>query len=84
MRKSSFFTVVIVLFLAAQSFGQRYTISGYIEDSSSGEKLIAASVYKDIFSFSKSRIKVILNPPAAEDVIISYERSGYFKKWLNQ
>lgn len=45
MRKSSFFTVVIVVLLAAQSFGQRYTISGYIEDSSSGEKLIAASVY---------------------------------------
>jgi two-component system response regulator LytT len=39
---------------------------------------------KDIFTFSKSRVKVILNPPAAEDVIISYERSGYFKKWLNQ
>lgn len=46
--------------------------------------IVNINCIKDIFSFSKSRIKVILNPPAAEDVIISYERSGYFKKWLNQ
>ncbi len=39
---------------------------------------------KNIFSLSKSRIRVDLNPPADEDVIISYERSGNFKKWLNQ
>ncbi|MCK4664928.1 MAG: response regulator transcription factor [Bacteroidales bacterium] len=46
--------------------------------------LININSIKNIYTLSKSRIKVELNPPANEDVIISFKRSGMFKKWLNQ
>lgn len=36
---------LLLLFLSQLSFAQKYTISGYIEDSASGERLIGASVY---------------------------------------
>lgn len=37
-------------------------------------------------AYSKSRVKIELSPeaPNAMDVIVSVERSGSFKKWLNQ
>ncbi|MGI8893118.1 MAG: LytR/AlgR family response regulator transcription factor, partial [Bacteroidia bacterium] len=33
-------------------------------------------------AFSKSRVKVKLNPPTEKDTIVSTERSADFKKWL--
>jgi two-component system, LytTR family, response regulator LytT len=38
----------------------------------------------NIYTLSKSRIKIALNPPVEEDIIISFNRSGNFKKWLNK
>ena len=37
---------------------------------------------KDMFTYSKSRVKIELDPPCEIDTIASTERSGDFKKWL--
>jgi hypothetical protein len=37
---------------------------------------------KELLAYSKSRVKVMLNPPYEEDAIVSSERSGAFKRWL--
>jgi len=36
----------------------------------------------EMIAYSKSRVKLKLNPPAEEDAIVSKERSPDFKKWL--
>lgn len=33
--------------------------------------------------WSKSRVKLELNPPTEEEVVVSIDKSGEFKKWLN-
>lgn len=37
---------------------------------------------KELLAYSKSRVKVILDPPYDEDAIVSSERSATFKRWL--
>lgn len=37
---------------------------------------------KELLAYSKSRVKVILDPPYGEDAIVSSERSATFKRWL--
>lgn len=37
---------------------------------------------KELLAYSKSRVKVILEPPYGEDAIVSSERSADFKRWL--
>lgn len=37
---------------------------------------------KELLTYSKSRVKVILDPPYSEDAIVSSERSAAFKRWL--
>lgn len=37
---------------------------------------------KELNAYSKSRVKVILDPPYGEDAIVSSERSAEFKRWL--
>lgn len=38
---------------------------------------------KELLAYSKSRVKVMLEPPYAEDAIVSSERSAEFKRWLS-
>lgn len=38
---------------------------------------------KELLAYSKSRVKVILEPPYGEDAIVSSERSAEFKRWLS-
>ena len=45
MERRSFTLLLLLILLAANAWGQQYTISGYVQDHSSGEKLIAATVY---------------------------------------
>ncbi|MEZ5073062.1 MAG: TonB-dependent receptor [Bacteroidales bacterium] len=45
MRPIRILTGLIPLLIFSSAFGQRYTFSGYVQDRSSGEKLIAATVY---------------------------------------
>ena len=37
---------------------------------------------KEMYSYSKSRVKIILQPPCEIETIASTERSGDFKHWL--
>lgn len=37
---------------------------------------------KELVAYSKSRVKVVLTPPYADDAIVSSERSAEFKRWL--
>ncbi|MEX0985842.1 MAG: carboxypeptidase-like regulatory domain-containing protein [Bacteroidales bacterium] len=39
------FPLIICLFITVHSFGQKYTISGFVQDKATGEMLIGASVY---------------------------------------
>lgn len=38
---------------------------------------------KEMFSYSKSRVKIALNPPSKYETIVSTERSSKFKQWLS-
>ncbi len=46
--------------------------------------IIALEGISDIISYSNSRLKVVLNKPAEEDVIVSREKVKEFKLWLEQ
>ncbi|MBK9177144.1 MAG: response regulator transcription factor [Flavobacteriales bacterium] len=37
---------------------------------------------KELLAYSKSRVKVLLDPPYGDDAIVSSERSAGFKRWL--
>lgn len=37
---------------------------------------------RELVAYSKSRVKVVLEPPYTEDAIVSSERSAEFKRWL--
>lgn len=37
---------------------------------------------KEMYAYSKSRVKLILNPPIDRETVVSTERSPIFKKWL--
>ncbi len=37
---------------------------------------------KELLAYSKSRVKVVLDPPYDDDAIVSSERSAAFKRWL--
>jgi hypothetical protein len=72
----------LALLLSLLGRGQSYTISGYIEDQSSGEKLIAANVY-DSFSGSGAVTNTYgffsLTLPA-DSVALSFSYIGYQSK----
>jgi hypothetical protein len=36
----------------------------------------------EMIAYSKSRVKLKMNPPTEEDAIVSKERSPEFKRWL--
>lgn len=38
----------------------------------------------NMITYSKSRVKIELNPPCTTDAIVSVDRSGTFKSWLNR
>jgi two-component system LytT family response regulator len=44
--------------------------------------IINYKAIKEMYSYSKSRVKIILNPPCEIETIASTERSGEFKQWL--
>ncbi|MFT4738596.1 MAG: two-component system response regulator LytT [Cyclobacteriaceae bacterium] len=48
--------------------------------------IICFEAIKSMIAYSKSRVKIDLvpEPPNSLDVIVSVERSGAFKKWLNR
>lgn len=45
--------------------------------------IISVDAIDEMYAYSKSRVKIKLNPPyAPDDVIVSTERSPHFKRWL--
>ncbi|MDX1476334.1 MAG: LytTR family DNA-binding domain-containing protein [Saprospiraceae bacterium] len=44
--------------------------------------IVNVDAIQDMYSYSKSRVKMNLKPPSHVDVIVSTERSPKFKKWL--
>lgn len=44
--------------------------------------IISIHAIKEMFSYSKSRVLIKLNPPAKHETVVSTERSGDFKLWL--
>jgi two-component system LytT family response regulator len=44
--------------------------------------IINVSAIKCMYSYSKSRVKISLDPPSQDDIIVSTDRSPRFKKWL--
>ena len=44
--------------------------------------IISINAISEMFSYSKSRVLVKLNPPSKHETIVSTERSGDFKLWL--
>ncbi|MEP0985155.1 LytTR family DNA-binding domain-containing protein [Ekhidna sp.] len=46
--------------------------------------IIHLNAIGEMFSFSRSRIKVLLKPSAPEPAIVSSERTTAFKRWLNK
>lgn len=45
--------------------------------------IISIDSIEEMYSFSKSRVKVNLKPPINLDTIVSTERSPHFKEWLS-
>ena len=44
--------------------------------------LIGLNAIAEMYAYSKSRVKITLNPPCELEAIVSVERSSRFKKWL--
>lgn len=73
--------------------GRRYTIDYNMEDLENlldpktffrinRQYIISINSIKEMFSYTKSRVLVKLNPPSKHETIVSTERSGDFKLWL--
>lgn len=46
--------------------------------------IVSYSSIKNMVAYSKSRVKLELMPPTEKETIVSVERSGHFKEWLNK
>ncbi len=44
--------------------------------------IVGIESIKEMYAYSKSRVKLILDPPIDKETIVSTERSPVFKKWL--
>ena len=44
--------------------------------------IIHIDAIKEMYAYSKSRVKIDLNPPCSLETIVSTDRSPHFKKWL--
>ncbi len=73
--------------------GRRYTIDSNLDALEhildphvffriNRQYIISIHAIAEMFTYSKSRVLVKLNPPAKHETIVSTERSGDFKLWL--
>ncbi len=74
--------------------GKRYDINSTLEKleptldpnhffRANRKYIICFQAIEAMHNYSKSRIKITLNPPSTEECIVSTERSALFKEWLN-
>ncbi|RMF31851.1 MAG: LytTR family transcriptional regulator, partial [Bacteroidetes bacterium] len=89
---SYFYTQDKITFLVTKE-GKRYPIDYSLEkleemvDSSrffriNRQFIISIEAIKEMYAYSKSRVKVDLHPPCELETIVSTERSPVFKRWL--
>lgn len=87
-----FYTEDKINFLTTNE-GRRYTIDYNLDNLESmlnpktffrinRQFIISIHAINEMFSYSKSRVLVKLNPPSKHETIVSTERSGDFKLWL--
>lgn len=87
-----FYTEDKINFLTTRE-GRRYTIDNNLDALESmldphtffrinRQYIISIHSIGEMFTYSKSRVLVKLNPPAKHETIVSTERSGDFKLWL--
>ncbi len=93
MRKVSYFyTQDKITFLVTKE-GKRYPIDYSLEKLEdmvdparffriNRQFIISIEAIKEMYAYSKSRVKVDLNPPCELETIVSTERSPVFKRWL--
>ena len=46
--------------------------------------ILSLRAIRMMYSYSKGRVKIDLEPPSPKDAIVSVDRSGRFKSWLNR
>lgn len=87
-----FYTENRITFLVTKK-GKRYPLDNSLEkleetiDAQSffrinRQFIINIDAIQEMYAYSKSRVKIELNPTCALETIVSTERSPYFKKWL--
>lgn len=87
-----FYTESKITFLVTKS-GKRYPVDYSLEKLESGldeqsffrinrQFIIGLHAIKEMYAYSKSRVKVDLEPACDVESIVSTERSPHFKKWL--
>jgi two-component system LytT family response regulator len=87
-----FYTSDKITFLVTKK-GKRYPIDYSLEQlmgmadprqffRANRQFIIHTDAIGEMLSHSKSRVKIILDPPCDDDIVVSSERSPLFKKWL--
>ncbi len=87
-----FYTAEKVVFLCTKD-GSNYPIDFNLDNLESmldpkyfyrinRQFIINIGAIKEMFSYSKSRVKILLDPPSSIETIVSTDRSGKFKSWL--
>lgn len=88
-----FFTRDKITFVVVRSSGKRFPVDYPLEQLESlldprlffrinRQFIIHIAAIREMHTYSKSRVKIVLEPPAPQETIVSVERSGAFKKWL--
>ncbi|TNE57406.1 MAG: response regulator transcription factor [Bacteroidetes bacterium] len=88
-----FYTKDKITFVLTRSEGKRYPIDHPLDKLESlldsrkffrinRQFIVNVEAISEMFPYSKSRVKVQLNPPTDLETIVSTERSADFKKWL--
>ncbi len=88
-----FFTRDKITFAVVRSTGKRLAVDYSLERLESlldpqhffrvnRQFIIHLAAIREMYAYSKSRVRVVLEPPSEQEVIVSVERSPAFKKWL--
>jgi len=88
-----FYTKDKIAFLVSRSTGKRFPVDYPLDKLESlldpavffrinRQFIINVAAIKEMHPYSKSRVKVVLEPGTDQDTIVSTERSAEFKRWL--
>ncbi len=88
-----FYTKDKITFLVSRSTGKRFPVDYPLDKLESlldpavffrinRQFIINVAAIKEMHPYSKSRVKVVLEPGTDQDTIVSTERSAEFKRWL--